>query len=164
MIAETRIGRGSRAWEYYRKIAPAYLEEISEIHRTEPYVYAQMIAGKDGRRYGEAKNSWLTGTAAWNFVAISQWILGIRPSFEGLIVDPCIPSEWDGYSVRRLYQGAVYHIAVDNPFHVEKGVAELFINGKELPATEHRGDTETGILLPVAAPGEEMQVRVVLGT
>ena len=93
MIAETVIGRGDRAFEYYKKIAPAYLEELSEVHRLEPYVYAQMIAGKDAVRHGEAKNSWLTGTAAWNFVAISQYLLGVRPDFDGLRVHPCMGGE-----------------------------------------------------------------------
>ena len=90
IIAETVLGRGDRAFEYYKKIAPAYLEEISEVHRLEPYVYAQMIAGKDAVRHGEAKNSWLTGTAAWNFVAISQYLLGVRPDYDGLRVHPCL--------------------------------------------------------------------------
>jgi len=90
MIAETVVGRGDRAFEYYKKIAPAYLEEISDVHRTEPYVYAQMVAGKDAVRFGEAKNSWLTGTAAWNWVAIANHILGIRPELGGLRVAPCI--------------------------------------------------------------------------
>ena len=93
MIAETVIGRGDRAFALYKKIAPAYREEISEVHRLEPYVYAQMIAGKDAVRHGEAKNSWLTGTAAWNFVAISQHILGVKPELEGLRVNPCIGAE-----------------------------------------------------------------------
>ena len=93
IIAETVIGRGDRAFDYWKKIAPAYLEEQSEVHRLEPYVYAQMIAGKDAVRHGEAKNSWLTGTAAWNFVTVSQYLLGVRPDFEGLRVHPCIGSE-----------------------------------------------------------------------
>ncbi|AEJ60757.1 glycosyltransferase 36 [Spirochaeta thermophila DSM 6578] len=164
MIAEAKAGRGSRAWEYYRKIAPAYLEDISEIHRTEPYVYAQMIAGKDARRHGEAKNSWLTGTAAWNFVAISQWILGIRPEFDGLVIDPCIPAEWEGYTVKRIYRGATYEITVENPSHVEKGVARLFIDGREVPVNEHRGPTETGVILPLAPEGTTVKVRAVLGS
>ena len=91
MIAETVIGRGDKAFDYYKRIAPAYVEDISEVHRTEPYVYSQMVAGKDARGIaGEAKNSWLTGTAAWNFVAISQHMLGIRPDYDGLIVSPCL--------------------------------------------------------------------------
>ena len=101
MIGEARLGRGERAFEYYRKICPAYLEEQAELHRTEPYVYAQMIAGRQAARPGEAKNSWLTGTAAWNFVALSQWILGIRPEYDGLRIDPCVPAGLGG-----LHRGA----------------------------------------------------------
>jgi len=130
MIAETIVGNGERAFEYYRKIAPAYLEDISEIHRTEPYVYAQTIAGRDAKNHGEAKNSWLTGTAAWNFVAISQWILGIRAEFDGLVIDPCIPSDWDGFQVKRRYFGDVYNITVRNPHHVEKGVKVIKLDGE----------------------------------
>ena len=90
IIAETVVGRGDRAFEYYKRITPAYREDICEVHRLEPYVYAQMIAGKEAVRHGEAKNSWLTGTAAWNFVAVSQYLLGVRPDYDGLVVDPCI--------------------------------------------------------------------------
>ena len=95
MIAETKLGNGARAHDYYLRINPSQREEISEVHRCEPYVYAQMIAGREAPAYGEAKNSWLTGTAAWNYVAITQWILGIRPEFDGLRLDPCIPPEWE---------------------------------------------------------------------
>ena len=119
-IAETRIGRGDRAFEIYRRTCPAYIEEISEIHRTEPYVYSQMIAGKDAPKHGEAKNSWLTGTAAWTFVNVSQYILGIRPSFDGLEIDPCIPSNMDGFTATRKYRNAVYYITVKYPNHVEE--------------------------------------------
>ena len=119
-IAETRIGRGDRAFEIYRRTCPAYIEEISEIHRTEPYVYSQMIAGKDAPKHGEAKNSWLTGTAAWTFVNVSQYILGIRPPFDGLEIDPCIPSNMDGFTATRKYRNAVYYITVKYPNHVEE--------------------------------------------
>ncbi|KAA6301646.1 MAG: Cellobiose phosphorylase [Candidatus Ordinivivax streblomastigis] len=112
MIGETVLGRGDRAWEYYRKICPAYLEENAELHKVEPYVYSQMIAGKDAFRPGEAKNSWLTGTAAWNYYAITQYILGIRPSYNGLIINPCIPADWKGFTVKRLFRGATYEISV----------------------------------------------------
>ena len=91
MIAETMVKNGNRAFDYYSRINPSRREEISEVHRCEPYVYAQMIAGKDAVKPGEAKNSWLTGTAAWNFAAITQWILGIRPTLDGLSIDPCLP-------------------------------------------------------------------------
>lgn len=134
-IAETRIGRGDRAFEIYRRTCPAYIEEISEIHRTEPYVYPQMIAGKDAPKHGEAKNSWLTGTAAWTFVNVSQYILGIRPSFDGLEIDPCIPSNMDGFTATRKYRNAVYYITVKNPNHVEKGVQKLTVNGKSVEGT-----------------------------
>lgn len=131
-IAETVLGRGDRAFEIYSKIAPAYLEDISEIHKTEPYVYSQMIAGKDAVRHGEAKNSWLTGTAAWNFVAITQYILGIRPEFNGLRIDPCIPSIWKGFSVRRYFRNAYYDINVVNENSSCKGVKKLVVDGQEV--------------------------------
>jgi cellobiose phosphorylase len=152
-IAETVIGRGDRAFEIYRKITPAYLEDISEIHRTEPYVYSQMIAGKDAVRHGEAKNSWLTGTAAWNFYAISQWILGIRPEFDGLCIDPCIPSDWKGYKINRKYRGSTYNIEISNTAGVQKGVKEICIDGNVIE----------GNILPVFNDGKEHLVKVVLG-
>jgi cellobiose phosphorylase len=114
VIAETVIGRGDRAFEYWKKIAPAYLEEHSEIHRLEPYVYAQMIAGKDAPRHGEAKNSWLTGTAAWNFVALSQHLLGVRPDFDGLRISPVISRDVSTFTVTRKCRGAEYVVRVNN--------------------------------------------------
>ena len=114
MIAETVIGRGDRAFEIYKKITPSYIEDISDIHRTEPYVYSQMIAGKDAPRVGEAKNSWLTGTAAWNYFAISQFILGIRPEFKGLRIDPCLPNEIDSCEIVRYFRGTKYIIKITN--------------------------------------------------
>ena len=112
MIAETVVGRGDQAFDYYTRINPSAREEISELHKCEPYVYAQMIAGKDALNHGEAKNSWLTGTAAWNYVAITQHILGIRPGFEGLEVKPVIPSDWDGFEATRSFRGVCYEISV----------------------------------------------------
>jgi cellobiose phosphorylase len=132
MIAETEIGRGEMAWEYYKKICPSYLEEISELHKTEPYVYSQMIAGKDAFKPGEAKNSWLTGTAAWNFYAISQYILGIQPTYDGLIVNPCIPKDWNGFKITRKFRGTTYQIEVKNPNHISKGVKELWVDGVKI--------------------------------
>jgi cellobiose phosphorylase len=129
MIGETNIGRGERAWEYYKKICPAYLEDISELHRTEPYVYAQMVAGKDAHKPGEAKNSWLTGTASWNYYAITRYILGVRPDYEGLKIDPCIPSDWKGFSVKRKLRGTTFNIKVTNPGSVSKGVARMTVDG-----------------------------------
>jgi cellobiose phosphorylase len=112
MIAEAVLGRGDRAHDYYARINPSAREAISEVHRCEPYVYAQMIAGRDAATHGEAKNSWLTGTAAWNYVAITQWILGVRPSYDGLRIAPVIPIDWPGFTVRRVFRGVTYHITV----------------------------------------------------
>jgi len=151
--AEAKIGRGDRAFAIYRKIAPAYLEAISEIHKTEPYVYSQMIAGKDAVNHGEAKNSWLTGTAAWNYVAITQWILGIQPDYNGLRIDPCIPQDWDGYRVCRHFRNAIYDIRIHNPHHVCKGIKQITVDG--LPIS--------GNVLPVYADGQRHKVEVVLG-
>ena len=113
MIAEVMAGYGDQAHDYYQRINPSRREEISEVHRCEPYVYAQMIAGRDAPFHGEAKNSWLSGTASWNYVAITQWILGIRPELEGLVVAPVIPSDWTGFQVARLWRGVQYEISVE---------------------------------------------------
>lgn len=152
-IAETVLGRGDRAFEIYKKTCPAYVEEISEIHRTEPYVYSQMIAGKDAPRHGEAKNSWLTGTAAWTFVNISQYILGIYPAFEGLQIDPCVPGDFGDFQVTRKFRGTSYHIQVKNPRNVQKGVAKLLVDGKEIP----------GNVIPWQDGKKQVQVEVIMG-
>jgi cellobiose phosphorylase len=112
MIAEAMVGRGDNAFDYYTRINPSAREDISELHKCEPYVYAQMIAGKDAPTHGEAKNSWLSGTAAWNYVAITQSILGIQPTLDGLQVKPVIPSAWKGFEATRLYRGVRYEIFV----------------------------------------------------
>ncbi len=153
MIAETVLGRGDRAFDLYKKIAPAYVEEISEIHRTEPYVYSQMIAGKDAIRYGEAKNSWLTGTAAWNYFAITQWILGVKPEYDGLSVNPCVPSSMDGFNVARVYRGDTYNIEVKNPQHVSKGVKIIKVDGKVIKQE----------ILPLFGDGAEHKVEIEMG-
>ena len=131
-IAETVIGRGNRAFEIYKKTCPAYIEDISEIHRTEPYVYSQMIAGADAPKHGEAKNSWLTGTAAWTFVNVSQYLLGIQPDYDGLRIDPCLPDELKEITLDRTYRDAVYHIHVIKPDGIEKGVHKMLVNGTEV--------------------------------
>jgi cellobiose phosphorylase len=113
MIAEARLGHGDKAHDYYSRINPSVREAISDVHRCEPYVYAQMIAGRDAATPGEAKNSWLTGSAAWNYVAITQWILGIRPTYAGLQIAPVIPSSWPGFEARRVFRGVTYHISVE---------------------------------------------------
>jgi len=152
IIGETVLGRGDRAWEYFRKICPSYSEAISDLHKVEPYVYAQMIAGKDAFRPGEAKNSWLTGTAAWNFYTISQYILGIRTTYDGLIIDPCIPPEWEHFHVTRKFRDSTYHITVRNPEKKMKGVKAITLNGKLLSDN----------MIPIQPPGSECKVEVTL--
>ena len=134
-IAETVIGRGDRAFEIYRKTCPSYIENISEIHRTEPYVYSQMIAGADAYYHGEAKNSWLTGTAAWTFVNLSQAILGVQPAYDGLSIDPCVPSDFGNFTLTRKFRGATYYIDVQKPDGVQKGVQKLIVDGEEFEGT-----------------------------
>ncbi|MCM1025393.1 MAG: glycosyl transferase [Roseburia sp.] len=152
-IAETVIGRGGRAFEIYRKTCPAFLEEISEIHRTEPYVYSQMVAGADAPRHGEAKNSWLTGTAAWTFVNISQYILGIMPDWNGLRVDPCVPKDFGDFVIYRTFRGAEYEIHVENPDRVEKGIASLIVDGRQVE----------GCVIPFEEGKKSYHVRAIMG-
>ena len=151
--AEAVLGHGDRAFEVYRKTCPAYIEDISEIHRTEPYVYSQMVAGKDAPTFGEAKNSWLTGTAAWTFFNVSQYILGIQPTLDGLKVDPCIPHTLGSFTVTRRFRGAVYHITVDNAAAVQHGVKVVTVDGRAI----------AGNVLPLAPAGTEVAVRVTMG-
>ena len=152
-ISETVIGRGDRAFEIYQKTCPAYVEEFSEIHRTEPYVYSQMIAGRDAAFFGEAKNSWLTGTAAWTFVNISQHILGLLPTHGGLSVDPCIPHDFGDFELTRKFREGTYHIQVRNPKQVEKGVVSLRVDGQEI----------AGNVIPYVRGKKEYKVEVTLG-
>ncbi len=152
-IAETVIGRGDRAFEIYKKTCPAYIEDISEIHRTEPYVYSQMVAGADAPRHGEAKNSWLTGTAAWTFVNISQYILGVYPTHNGLQINPCIPDGFGDFELTRTYRGANYHIQVKNPKNVRKGVVKMTVDGKEV----------SGNIIPHEAGKTDVNVEVIMG-
>ena len=151
--AEAELGHGDRAFQVYRRTAPAFIENISDIHRTEPYVYSQMIAGKDAPSFGEAKNSWLTGTAAWTFLSISQAILGVKPTLDGLEIDPCVPSGCKGYTVTRKYRGAEYEIRVENPNAVQYGVKSMTVDGK--PADDK--------VIPVQPAGSHVRVSVVMG-
>ncbi len=152
-IAETVLGRGDRAFEIYQKTCPAYTEEISEIHRTEPYVYAQMIAGRDAKFHGEAKNSWLTGTAAWTFVNISQYILGVYPTHKGLSVNPCVPKGFGDFTLTRKFREGTYHITVKNPDNVEKGVVSLTVDGAAVE----------GCVIPYEKGKENYEVVVTMG-
>jgi cellobiose phosphorylase len=132
IIAETRVGNGDRAHDYYLRINPSAREPISDLHRCEPYIYAQMIAGRDAPTHGEAKNSWLTGTAAWNYYAITQWILGIRTAYDGLQISPVIPKIWRGFKATRIFRGVTYHITVERAGagnHVALQVDGVPVNG-----------------------------------
>ena len=130
IIGETLAGRGDDAWSHYRKILPSYVEEkYSTLHKVEPYVNCQMVAGKDAARPGEGKNSWLTGTAAWMWLTVSQYILGIKPDYDGLLIDPCLPSTAQEYSVKRKFRDAEYRIRISNPQGVSKGVASVEVDG-----------------------------------
>ena len=150
IIGETVVGRGNDAWEHYCKISPAFIKDQT-LHKVEPYVYSQMVAGKDAARPGEGKNSWLTGTAAWNWYTITQFILGIKPSYNGLFIDPCIPSTMKEYSVKRVFRGAEYDIVVKNPSGVQKGVKQITVDGEAI----------TGQLVP--ASNGKHHVEVILG-
>lgn len=152
-IAETILGRGDRAMEYYKSICPPTKEEQIDIYRSEPYVYSQMTAGRDAQTPGEGKNAWLTGTAAWSFVAVSQYILGIRPDFDGLIIDPCIPSDWQAFSASRKFRGSVFHISVENHKSKNKGVKKVIVDGEAIEGNK----------IPVFNDGKDHKVVVTLG-
>ncbi len=131
-IAETILGRGDRAMDYWRSVCPSLKQDKLDTYRCEPYVYAQMTAGPDAPSPGEAKNSWLTGTASWSLVAVTQYILGVRPGFDGLLIDPCIPPHWRQYAVRRRWRGKTYEIAVRNPDGASKGVRRVTVDGEAI--------------------------------
>ena len=150
MIAEAMLDNGKAALDYYLRINPSAREELSDVHRAEPYVYAQMIAGRDAPTHGEAKNSWLTGTAAWNYVAITQWILGLRPEHRGLRVDPRLPADWGGFTALRRFRGTAYRITVHKATGASGRVTRLLVDGRVV----------AGSLIPLpASPGTEIQVE-----
>ena len=151
IIGETVRGNGDAAMEYWRKICPAYIKDQT-LHKVEPYVYSQMVAGKDAFRPGEGKNSWLTGTAAWNWYAITQFILGVKPTYEGLQIDPCISRDMKGYTITRKFRGAEYVIEVSNPLGAQKGIRKLSVNGVEVE----------GNIVPIQAPGTKVIVKAVM--
>jgi cellobiose phosphorylase len=152
MIAEAIVGNGDQAHDYYLRINPSAREGIGDVHRCEPYVYAQMIAGRDAPTHGEAKNSWLTGTAAWNYVAITQWILGIRPTFGGLQIAPVVPNEWPGFEATRIYRGVTYRISVER------------VGSGNAVALSVDGRTIEGNIVPLPPQGQgTVLVKVALG-
>jgi cellobiose phosphorylase len=148
------LGEGDRALEYYLSICPSAKQDQIETYRGEPYVYPQMIAGKDAPCFGEAKNNWLTGTAAWTFVVVSQGLLGIKPDYNGLRVDPCIPKSWTGFTATRRFRGETYNITVKNPNGVCKGIKQLIVDGKDFDPTQP---------IPFSGDGKSHQVEVILG-
>lgn len=152
MIAEAMMGNGERAYEYYRQINPAAKNECIDEFQCEPYVYPQNILGNEHPQFGLARNSWLSGTSSWAYQAATQFILGVRPSYSGLCIDPCIPPEWDGFSVTRVFRNATYHIRVKNPRHKNKGVTSLEVDGKKVD----------GNIAPVFTDGKDHHVEAVI--
>jgi cellobiose phosphorylase len=153
MIAETMLGNGDKAYEYYAQVNPAGKNDLIDVYECEPYVYAQNILGDEHPMFGLARNSWLSGTSAWCYQAGTQWILGVRAEYDGLRVDPCIPTTWDGFSVTRRFRGQIYRITVYNPQHVSRGVARMVVDGKEI----------NNSLVPFGMSDAEHQVEVWLG-
>ncbi len=152
-IAETIVGNGDQAMEYYHSICPSKKEEQIETYRAEPYVYSQMTAGRDAPTPGEGKNSWLTGTASWSLISATQYILGVKPGLNGLEIDPCIPTSWKAYSVTRQYRGTTYEISIENPHGVSKGVKSIVVDGAEI----------NGTIIPPGSGSGIVSVKVVMG-
>jgi cellobiose phosphorylase len=151
------LGEGDKALEYYRSICPSAKQDQIDVYRSEPYVYAQMTAGKDAPCFGEAKNSWLTGTAAWTLVALTQGIVGVKPGYEGLVVDPCVAKSWKGFKATRKFRGAEYRIEVRNPKGVCKGVVAAKVDGKSVALAGKAA------VLPVFPAGTRHEVEIELG-
>ncbi|MCI2046171.1 MAG: N,N'-diacetylchitobiose phosphorylase [Faecalibacterium sp.] len=149
--AECRLGRGDRAMELYNALCPALQNDKIEIRKSEPYSYCQFVSGRDHASYGEAHHPFMTGSGGWSYFAATQYILGIRPDFDHLIIDPCIPHTWGGFTAERTWRGAQYRITVENPAHICRGVAKILVNGVACPA------------VPAAKPGENVQVTVIMG-
>jgi cellobiose phosphorylase len=152
-MAETAQGNGDRAYAYYRQINPAAKNDEIDRYECEPYCYAQNILGDEHPQFGLGRNSWLSGTASWMYQAATQYLLGIRPDYRGLTVDPCIPSAWEGFTVTRRFRGATYTFRVHNPNRVCKGIASLTVDGKPLD----------GPTVPAAPAGTSHRVEVVMG-
>ncbi|MDH4136679.1 MAG: glycosyl transferase, partial [Anaerolineae bacterium] len=153
IIAETIVGNGDRAFEYYNQINPVAKNDNIDEFECEPYVYPQNILGDEHPQFGLARNSWLSGTASWAYQAGIQYILGIRPIYEGLEINPCVPGKWDGFRVTRKFRNAVYQIEVKNPDHVRKEVKSVRVDGKEIK----------GNIVPVFGDDKTHQVEVIMG-
>ena len=152
IIAETMLGHGDRAYEYYNQINPAAKNDIIEEYECEPYVYAQNILGDEHPQFGLARNSWLSGTASWSYQAAVKHILGIRPSYNGLEIDPCIPSKWDSFKAVRIFRGDEFRITVKNPSHRNKGISSIQVDGKILK----------GNIIPLFGDGKAHTVEAVI--
>jgi len=154
VIAETMLGHGSRAYEYYRAYMPSAYNDRAEIRQIEPYVHCQSTHGRHSRRFGASRLPWLSGTATWSYVTATQFILGVKPDWDGLRVEPVVPAAWDGFEMKRQFRGATYEIRVTNPKHVECGVKRLIVDGKELSPSS---------TIPLAKKGSTVKVEVELG-
>jgi cellobiose phosphorylase len=132
VIAETMLGNGDRAYEYCKAALPASYNDKAEVRQSEPYVQAQTTYSTYSPRAGNARTSWLSGAATWAYYSLTQYILGIRPQYEGMMIDPCIPKDWDGFKVTRRFRGKTLRITVQNPKHLCRGIASLTLNGKKL--------------------------------
>jgi cellobiose phosphorylase len=153
MIAQTIMGNGNRAYQYYRQILPSSKNDIADLYEVEPYVFCQNILGKEHPQFGLGRNSWLTGTAAWTMIAASQYLLGLRPDYDGLIIDPCIPRKWKGFEAKRIYRGCTYYITVRNPKGVEKGIKSLIVDGARIKSN----------IIPAFSDDKEHYVEVIMG-
>ncbi len=152
IIAECKLGRGNRAMKFYNSILPYNQNDNIEIRQAEPYSYCQFIVGKDHTAFGKARHPWLTGTASWMYVAVTKYILGIQPTYNGLKIDPCIPSDWNEFEVVRKWRSATYNIKVTNPDNVEKGIKCIKLNGKEIKG-----------LIPIQKENSINNIEVILG-
>lgn len=163
IIAETMLGRGEAAMAYYDALAPSNANDRIDVRGAEPYVYAQFLYGRDHEWFGKAQNPWLTGTAGWMYTAATKYMLGVRPDFDDLVVDPCVPSEWDGFTVTRQWRGATYHIEVRNLTHVSAGVASVELDGRPLAPVHDASRGRPVARLPRGAEGATHRVVVSLG-
>jgi N,N'-diacetylchitobiose phosphorylase len=151
-VAECKLGRGGRAMELYDALLPFNQNDLIEVREAEPYSYVQFVMGTSHTAFGRGRHPWLTGTGGWAYYAATHWMLGIRPEYDGLVIDPCIPAAWDGFEVSRQWRGADYKITVRNPHHVEKGVKGVTLNGRQVSCT-----------VPPQPAGSSNEVLVVMG-
>jgi cellobiose phosphorylase len=154
VIAETKLGRGNRAYAYYRAYMPSAYNDRAEQREVEPYVHCQSTHGKYSRKFGASRLPWLSGTATWSYIAGTQHLLGIKPEWDGLRIDPVIPARWDGFAVTRRFRGATYRITVKNPHHVERGVVRIVVDGAPIDRAQ---------VIPLAREGTLVNVEVELG-